>query len=116
MAPLPQEQRYTYADLLAWDDDTRYELYDGQPVALASPSDSHQRVLTALLLQIGNYLEGKRCNIYPAPYDVRLFQDAKDRPEDVGTVLHPYLLVVCDHNKLDRHGFHGTPDLVIEII
>lgn len=116
MAPLPQEQRYTYADLLGWDDGTRYELFDGVPTALASPSDSHQRVLTALLLQLGNYLEGKRCNIYPAPFDVRLFQDAKDRPEDVGTVVQPDLMVVCDHNKVDRHGVHGAPDLVIEIL
>ena len=116
MSPLPQEQRYTYADLLEWDDGTRYELYDGVPTALASPSDSHQRVLTALLLQIGNYLEGKRCNIYPAPFDVRLFQTAKDRPEDVGTVVQPDLMVVCDHSKVDRHGVHGAPDLVIEIL
>ena len=116
MTPLPQEQRYTFADLLSWDDNTRYELYDGQPVALACPSDSHQRVLTALLLQIGNYLEGKRCNIYPAPFDVRLFQNAKDRPEDVSTVVQPDLMVVCDHNKVDRHGVHGAPDLVIEIL
>ena len=116
MAPLPQERRYTYADLLAWDDNTRYELYDGQPVALASPSDSHQRVLTALLLQLGNYLEGKRCNVYPAPFDVRLFQNAKDLPEDVGTVVQPDLMVVCDENKVDRHGVHGAPDLVIEIL
>ena len=79
MAPLPQEQRYTYADLLSWDNDIRYELYDGVPVALASPSDSHQRVLTALLLQIGNYLEGKRCNIYPAPFDVRLLDRKSTR-------------------------------------
>ena len=116
MAPLPVEKRYTYADLLAWDEDTRYELYDGIHVALASPSDSHQRVLTALLLQLGNYLEGKRCNVYPAPFDVRLFQDEKDRPEDVGTVVQPDLMVVCDRNKVDRHGVHGAPDLVIEIL
>lgn len=116
MAPLPQEQYYSYADLLAWDDSTRYELYDGQLVALAAPSDSHQRVLTALLLQIGNYLEGKRCTIYPAPFDVRLFQSAKDRPEDVDTVVQPDLMVVCDHSKVDRHGIHGAPDLVIEIL
>ena len=31
----PQEKRYTYADLLSWDDEVRYELYDGIPVALA---------------------------------------------------------------------------------
>ena len=42
--PLAQEKRYTYADVLTWDDDTRYELYDGQPVALDSPSNRHQRI------------------------------------------------------------------------
>ena len=33
MTPLPEEQRYTYADLLEWDDDVRYELYFGVPMA-----------------------------------------------------------------------------------
>lgn len=116
MAPLPQEQRYSYADLLEWDDGIRYELYDGVPMALASPTDTHQQVLTALLLQIGNYLEGKRCRVYPAPFDVRLFQNAKDRPEDVSTVVQPDLMVVCDHSKVDRHGVHGAPDLVVEVL
>ena len=64
MAPLPQEQRYTYADLLAWDDNTRYELYDGQPVMLASPSDTHQSISMALSVQLGSYLMGKNCNVY----------------------------------------------------
>ena len=116
MTPLPQEQRYSYADLLEWDDGIRYELYDGVPMALASPTDTHQQVLTALLLQIGNYLEGKCCKVYPAPFDVRLFQNAKDRPEDVSTVVQPDLMVVCDHSKVDRHGVHGAPDLVVEVL
>ena len=70
MSPLPQEQRYTYADLLAWDDNTRYELYDGQPVALASPSDVHQSILGELYLQLGNYLKGKKYKAYLSPFDV----------------------------------------------
>ena len=41
---------------------------------------------------------------------------SKDRPEDVGTVVQPDLMVVCDHGKGDRHGVHGAPDLVIEIL
>ncbi len=116
MTPLPQECHYSYADLLTWDDNTRYELYDGVPIAFASPSDSHQRVLTALLLQIGNYLEGKPCSVYPAPFDVRLFQSEKDNPKDVDLVVQPDLMVVCDRNKIDRHGVRGAPDLVIEIL
>ena len=116
MALLPQEQRCSYADLLAWDDNTRYELYDGQPVALASPSNVHQLICAELLRQLANYLVGKRCKVYPAPFDVRLFEEHGDSPEDVDTVLQPDLTVVCDKSKVDRHGIHGAPDLVIEIL
>ena len=116
MAPLPQEKRYSYADLLSWDDNTRYELYDGQPVALFSPTDVHQSILGELYLQLGNYLKGKKCKAYLSPFDVRLFEQEGDSPEDVDTVVQPDLMVVCDQNKVDRHGVHGAPDLVIEIL
>lgn len=115
MAP-PQEKRCTYAELRTWDDGCRYELYQGQPVALASPTDEHQRILTALLLQIGGWLEGKRCEIFPAPFDVRLFEKAGDLPEKTDTVVQPDLTVVRDRSKVDRHGIHGAPELVIEIL
>lgn len=116
MTPMPQEQHYTYADLLEWDDDVRYELYSGIPMALASPSDIHQRISGEIYLQLGNYLRGKKCRAYYAPLDVRLFEEDGDHPKDVDTVVQPDLMVVCDQNKVDRHGVHGAPDLVIEII
>ena len=116
MALLPQEQRYSYADLLTWDDNTRYELYDGQPTALASPSDVHQRISVALSAQFYNYLNGKKCSVYTAPFDVRLFEKEGDCPNDVDTVLQPDLMVVCDKSKVDQHGIHGAPDLIIEIL
>ena len=117
MSSLPQEQYdYSYADLLAWDDKTRYELYDGVPVALASPSKAHQSILGELYLQLANYLKGKKCKAYLSPFDVRLFEEKGDRPDDVDTVLQPDLLVVCDDNKVDRRGVHGAPDLIIEIL
>ena len=114
--PLPQEKRYTYADLLVWDDGKRYELYDGELVALASPSDAHQEILTELLLQFGIFLRGKPCTVYPSPFDVRLFDTDDNQPEDSQNVLQPDLMVVCDKSKVDRHGVHGAPDLVIEIL
>lgn len=116
MTPMPQEQHYTYADLLEWNDDVRYELYSGIPMALASPSDIHQRISGEIYLQLGNYLRGKKCRAYYAPLDVRLFEEDGDHPKDVDTVVQPDLMVVCDQNKVDRHGVHGAPDLVIEIL
>lgn len=115
MSPLPQEQHYSYADLLAWDNNTRYELYDGQPVALASPSNAHQLICAELLRQIANYLVGKQCKVYPAPFDVRLFEEKDDSPEDVSIVVQPDLSVVCDSSKTEGHGCKGAPDMVIEV-
>ena len=116
LSPLPKEQHYTFADLLVWDNDTRYELYDGHPVALASPTNVHQMISGELFRQLANYLVGKRCKVFSAPFDVRIFEEQGDSPEDVDTVLQPDLMVVCDPDKVDRHGIRGTPDLVIEIL
>lgn len=115
---LPQEKHYTYADLLSWDDDpTRYELYDGQLRALSAPTHIHQMILTDLVVQIGGYLRGKPCKIYPAPFDVRLFEQEGNSPEDVDTVVQPDLSIVCDNDRqVDRRGVHGAPDLVVEIL
>lgn len=113
---LPAEKRYTYGDLLAWDDSVRYELYDGQPVALASPSNVHQEVCMELSRQLANYLVGKNCKVYPAPFDVRLFEEEGDGPEDVSVVVQPDISVICDKRKTDGHGCKGAPDMVIEVL
>ena len=39
---LPQTKRYTFADLLTWDEGERVELIDGDPVMHASPLPAHQ--------------------------------------------------------------------------
>ncbi len=116
MTPLAQEKKVTYADLLEWDDDVRYELIDGEVRMLSSPAWGHQRIFRKLFLKIGNFLEGKTCEVYSAPFDVRLFEQEGDTPYDIDTVVQPDIFVVCDPNKLDDAGVKGAPDLVIEIL
>ncbi len=111
-----EPRRYSYADLLDWPDDVRYELYDGFPVALASPSRRHQSISGELFGQLRDFLKGKPCRVYAAPLDVRPFESSADTPADVHTVLQPDLMVVCDRDKLDDRGVCGAPDLVIEIM
>lgn len=113
---LPQECAYTYEDMQEWDTNTRYELYDGRPVALAAPAPRHQEIVSELNGQFRNYLLGKKCKVYPAPLDVRLFERKGDRPGDTGTVVQPDLLVLCDPEKLDKHGVRGAPDLAVEVL
>ena len=116
MEELIREKSYTYEDLLSWDDGNRYELYDGILVVMESPSDTHQAISMELARQLANFLVGKKCKAFSAPFDVRLFEKPGDSPEDVDTVVQPDLMVVCDQSKLDRHGIYGAPDLVVEII
>ena len=115
---LPQEKSYTYADLLEWETDTiRYELYDGQLRALSAPTDVHQLILAELLTQIHTHLRGTYRGVFPAPFDVRLFEHKEDHPQDVKTVVQPDLSIVCKKNgQVDGKGIHGAPDLVIEIL
>ena len=114
--PLPQENRYTLADALAWDEQDRIELIYGDPVMMAPPTRAHQEVVMELSAQLHAYLKGKKCKVYPAPFAVRLFEQDGDRPEDVDTMVEPDISVVCDPSKLDDIGCKGAPDLVMEIL
>ena len=114
--PLPQDVRYSYDDLLSWPENERYELYDGFPVAMASPSIPHQSIVGELFAQFHSFLKGKSCKVYISPVDVRLFETSEDAPSNIDTVLIPDLLINCDHRKVDKRGIHGAPDLIVEVL
>ena len=115
--PLPAKQEpFTFADILAWDENERAELINGKAFLMATPSRVHQEICGEIFRQLANFLEGKKCRAYPAPFGVRLFEKEGDRPEDVDTVVEPDISVVCDRNKLDQYGCHGAPDLVVEVL
>ena len=116
MALPAQKARYTFADCLTWDERERIEIIDGEAFMMAAPSRIHQEICFEIGRQLGNYLEGKPCKVYPAPFGVRLFERAGDRPEDVDTMVEPDLSVVCDRSKLDKYGCKGAPDMVIEVL
>jgi Uma2 family endonuclease len=114
MLSLAEEKSYyTYADVLEWDEDVRAEIIDGELYMMATPARVHQRILMEVSGQLWNFLQGKPCEVYPAPFGVRLFpQD--DQSDD--TFVEPDIVVVCDSSKLDDRGCNGAPDLVVEIL
>ena len=114
--PMPLENRYTYADVLDWPEDERSELIDGKVFLMSPPMRIHQKVCGEIFLQIANYLRGKRCEAYSAPFGVRLFEKKDDKPHNVDTFVEPDITVVCDPDKLDDYGCKGAPDLVIEVL
>lgn len=115
---MPAEKaRYTFADILAWDEGERVEIIDGEAIMMApAPARVHQEISGELFRQFANYLRGKKCKVYAAPFDVRLFEEDGDRPEDVDTVVEPDITIVCDPSKLDERGCKGAPDMVEEIL
>ena len=113
---LNSADRYTYKDYLSWDNDERWELIHGHPYSMTpAPSRRHQELSLELLRQFANFLFGKPCKVYGAPFDVRL-PEADERDDDVQTVVQPDISVVCDHTKLDDRGCKGSPDLIVEIM
>jgi len=124
MGALPKEdQLYTYADYKEWElaDGERYELIYGVPYrmvfdetnAMAAPNTRHQAIQLALSSQFYNFLRGKPCKAYPAPFDVRLFYEVDENDD---TVVQPDIVVVCDEKKRGPKGCRGAPDLVVEIL
>jgi len=107
---LPDYNRlYTIEDYISWDESIRCELYEGALVVAFSPTHRHQGILTELVTQIHNFLKGKPCKVFPAPFSVRLFDNEE-------TLFEPDLVIVCDESKLGGHIFYGAPDMVIEIL
>lgn len=68
-------------------------------------------------MKIGNFLEGKKCELFAAPFDVRLPLSPKQKTDkEIITVVQPDLCVVCDPTKIDERGCLGAPDWIIEIL
>jgi len=111
----PDSRKWTYADYKAWElkPGERYEIIYGEAYAMSAPNTAHQEILTELLKQFANFLTGKPCKVYPAPFDVRLFYE-EDESDD--TVVQPDITVVCDPEKRGPEGCRGAPDFVAEIL
>ncbi len=112
------DRKYTYADYLTWLDDKRRELINGfVHLMTPAPARKHQRISSRLHIIIGKHLfEGKSCDVYSAPFDVRLPRSSNRDDEKIFTVVQPDLCVVCDPSKLDERGCIGAPDLIVEIL
>lgn len=104
--------QHTYTDYSSWDDGERWELIDGIAYMMSAPSVAHQSISGEIFRQLANFLHGKQCKVFAAPFDVCLF--AKGDGDD--TVVQPDLLVVCDQSKLDEKRCNGAPDMIIEIL
>lgn len=115
---LDLNKTYSYADYLTWKFQERLELIKGQIFKMSpAPNTFHQRVAANLHgIMFANFKKHS-CNLFFAPFDVRLLDKKKSTANtDIYTVVQPDLCVICDPSKLDEKGAIGGPDLVIEIL
>lgn len=108
---IPQKLPYTEDDYYALPEDVRAELINGQIYYQAAPGYQHQKILGNVYAAIHTCIKSKNgpCEVLPAPFAVRLFDDRK-------TIVEPDISVICDPGKITDNGCSGAPDWVIEIV
>jgi Uma2 family endonuclease len=112
---LDPEGVYTYADYLSWQFQERVDLIRGRLFPMSpAPNNQHQRILGNLYVPFWHFFQGQECQVFLAPFDVRLPVSVKKG--QTTTVVQPDICVICDSNKLDEQGCNGAPDLVVEIL
>jgi Uma2 family endonuclease len=112
---LDLKKQYTYADYLTWTFDDRIELIKGWIYKMSpAPRRRHQAVSGNLSFEMKKYFNTCNCQIYEAPFDVRLKKN-KGSDSQVNTVVQPDISIFCDLSKLDDRGAIDAPDMVVEI-
>ncbi|MBW6464637.1 MAG: type II toxin-antitoxin system Phd/YefM family antitoxin [Bacillota bacterium] len=92
----------------------RMEYINGEIVLLTSPSTFHQDISGNLYVKLRDYLKGKDCKVFYAPFDVHFYKHEIDTPD----VMQPDLLIACDldGNINEKGKYMGTPTLCVEIL
>lgn len=109
MATQKPVTKLTYLDYEKTSDDERYELINGELIAVSAPDRDHQGILLTLAVLAANFLERASLGrLYVAPRGVYL----------TGTdIVQPDLLFISSGRlDIDTVSYvRGAPDLVIEI-
>lgn len=116
LSDLDVNKTYSYADYLQWAFDERIELIKGKIFKMTpAPSSNHQRISIYVANKLYVFLSGKKCEVFIAPFDVRLMRKVHNHQE-ISTVVQPDICVICDPTKIDERGCLGAPDIVVEIL
>lgn len=103
---VPEKRPLTYSDYIGWNDDKRWEIIDGQPFAMASPSTIHQLVVVALTVKLHSFFSKTPCRVLVSPMDVKLSES---------DIVQPDLLVVCNSTQIRATHVEGPPQIIIEV-
>lgn len=92
--------------------DELLEYIDGFVYMSPSPSTKHQRVSSKLHIKLGNFFEGKPCEVFHAPFDIELKHDKLDSSK----IVIPDITVICEKTGFTDARYVGVPTFIIEIL
>ena len=105
-----RSEHYTYEDYLTWDGPERWELIDGVPYLLASPTAEHQEISARLEHALQTHLRDGECRMYHAPMDLRFEEDLQTE-----RFVQPDIFVMCGTYTRGA-SVTGVPRLIVEIL
>jgi Uma2 family endonuclease len=109
-------ERFTYRQYRTWPDEERWELIEGQAWNMSpAPTLGHQDLAGDFFADLRDFLKGKPCRAFIAPFDVLLPEGDED-DDEVDTVVQPDIVVFCDKSKLTHAGARGAPGLAVEVL
>lgn len=111
---LPQEKFMTLDEFyrLIENTDDIIEYIDGIIYIAPSPSTKHQRISMRLSSKLYEFLKGKECEVFSAPFDIKLKSDKISGDK----VVIPDISVICNKKGLGDNGYEGVPTVIMEIL
>jgi Uma2 family endonuclease len=88
------------------------EYIDGFVYMSPSPSTKHQRISGNLYIKFRNFIEGMPCEIFHAPFDIELRNEAMEGTK----IVVPDLSLICDKRGFTDSRYVGVPELIVEIL
>lgn len=85
----------------------RHEYVDGQVLAMAGASKSHNEIALNLALTLRNLSKGSSCRVFMSDMKLRISQR--------NSYYYPDVLLTCEPNQEDSEYFVDRPCLVVEI-
>lgn len=112
--PLLDNNKITYDEFIkiAKKSNKNLEFINGIVYDMGTPTRSHQAIIRNLCNILSEYFYNKKCDFYPAPLDLYLFE------EPIPNRVQPDIMIICNLNKFNENEtqYNGIPTIVIEIL